>query len=117
MKKEQRLRRRSDFSAAYRRGRVQGNQLLVVRVLPNQLEVARFGFAVSKVVGGAVVRNRVKRRLREIARQLPVRPGVDVVVGARKAAAGASSVELREAMTRLMRRSDVLDAATAEGSK
>jgi ribonuclease P protein component len=117
MRREQRLRRRSDFSAAYRKGQTQGNRLLVVRVVPNGCDTTRFGFAVSKVVGGAVVRNRVKRRLKAAAMTLRTKPGIDVVVGARKAAADAGFAALKDALTRLMRQSDALEDAAAEGTK
>ena len=82
MRRDQRLRSARDFAAAYKQGRVNGNSLLVVRVRDNGMEVTRFGFVTGKAVGGAVVRNRVKRRLREAARRLDVVPGLDVVVGA-----------------------------------
>jgi len=108
MKREQRLRRRKDFAAAYRRGRAYGNQLLVIRVLSNGSGVTRFGFVAGKVVGGAVVRNRVKRRLREAARRIEVEPGFDIVIGARKPAAEATYVKLRQSLLALMRRGGVL---------
>jgi ribonuclease P protein component len=111
MRREQRLRRRKDFAAVYRRGRIQSNRLLALRVLPNEQAVSRFGFVAAKVVGGAVTRNGVKRRLREAARRLPVRGGFDVVIGARKAAAEADFASLSEALESLMGRAGVLDAA------
>jgi ribonuclease P protein component len=108
MKREQRLRRRKDFAAAYRRGHAHGNQLLVIRVLFNGSGVSRFGFVAGKAVGGAVVRNRVKRRLREAARGIEVEPGFDIVIGARKPAAVATYVKLRRSLVALMRRGGVL---------
>jgi ribonuclease P protein component len=105
MKPEQRLRRRNDFAAVYRKGRIQSNQLLVLRVLPNDRETTRFGFVVGKGVGGAVVRNRVRRRLREAARTIPGRSGFDVVIGARKPAAEAPFPVLRDALAALVARS------------
>lgn len=65
----------------------------------------RVGFVVSKNVGGAVVRNRVKRRLRaQVTRLLPSVPaGVDVVVRAQPAASDMSSAELGSELERLLR--------------
>lgn len=104
MHKEQRLRRRRDFARAYREGAAYRNQLLVLRVLPGD-DVSRFGFVVGKVVGGAVVRNRIKRRLRAIADAERQTSGFDVVIGARKPAADASFDALRRAYITLMDRS------------
>lgn len=109
MRKELRLRRRKDFAAVYREGRVQSNHLLVLRVLPNEARVPRWGFVAGKVVGGAVVRNQVKRRLREAARALPVRDGFDIVVGARKPAVGAGYQKLSAALTSLATRARLLN--------
>ena len=105
MRREQRLRRRRDFARAYREGRSHGNQLLVLRVLPGDDSVTRFGFVVGKVVGGAVVRNRVKRRLRAIASATNAQPGLDIVVGTRKLAATATYASLHKAYIALMERS------------
>lgn len=67
---------------------------------------ARAGIIVSKRVGGAVVRNKVRRRLREIARKvrLELIPGLRLVVIARPAAAEASFAELREDWLRSAKR-------------
>jgi ribonuclease P protein component len=108
MRREQRLRRRKDFAAAYRKGRVYGNHLLVLRVLPNDSETTRFGFVAGKVVGGAVIRNRVKRRLRAICDGIETAPGLDIVLGARKTAAAAEFGALRTAVTGLMRRAEAV---------
>jgi ribonuclease P protein component len=83
VKGKQNLTRKADFEAVYERGRSWVGREIVVRVLPNGLETTRYGFAVSRRVGKAVVRNRVKRRLREIVRQTPLRTGWDIVVIAR----------------------------------
>ncbi len=117
MRREQRLRRRRDFAAAYRKGRIQSNQLLVLRVLPNGLPVSRFGFVAGKVVGGAVVRNRVKRRLREAARALPLRQGLDIVIGARKPAAEAQYEALRQALQTLLDRAKALERPTVASTE
>jgi ribonuclease P protein component len=83
---------------------------VVVRVRANGLPVSRFGFAVSKRVGKAVVRNRLRRRLREIVRQTATAPGYDVVVVARQAAATADYAALREGLVQVLRRAHVVPA-------
>jgi len=112
MRREQRLRHRKDFAAAYRHGRTQGNNLLVVRVRPNGTSVTRYGFVAGKIVGGAVVRNRIKRRLREAARSVGARPGLDIVIGARKAAAAVDYRKLRQALAALIKRAEAAPPAT-----
>ncbi|MFH8793962.1 ribonuclease P protein component [Streptomyces sp. NPDC017941] len=102
---EHRLRRREDFATAVRRGRRAGRPLLVVHLrsratdphVPGEsLPPTRAGFVVSKAVGGAVVRNKVKRRLRHLMRdrvaQLP--PGSLVVVRALPGAGDADHAQL-----------------------
>ncbi len=108
MRREERLRRRKDFAAAYRHGETQGNRLMVVRVRPNGGEATRFGFVAGKVVGGAVARNLVKRRLRAAAQGLGTKPGLDIVVGARKIAAAAEYRELERALAALLKRAGAL---------
>ena len=80
------------------------NNLLVVRVLPNGLDHNRFGFMVSKRLGNAVVRNKIKRRLREIVRQNSLKEGWDAVFIARRGAEKASFGQLRRATENLFRR-------------
>ena len=104
MHRAERLRRRADFAAAYQRGKAWSNELLALRVLPNGLPHSRFGFAVGKRVGKAVVRNRVKRRLREAVRAYRPAGGCDVVVIARPAAAGAEFARLSAALRSLFAR-------------
>ncbi|MCH6161442.1 ribonuclease P protein component [Streptomyces marispadix] len=104
---ENRLRRREDFAVAVRRGRRAGRPLLVVHLRSDSsssdpheaggdASPARAGFVVSKAVGNAVVRNRVRRRLRHLVRErltaLP--PGSLVVVRALPGAGEASHDEL-----------------------
>ena len=115
MRREQRLRRRKDFVAAYRQGVTQGNRLLVVRVRPNDADVTRFGFVTGKVVGGAVTRNLVKRRLRAAALAARTKPGIDIVVGARKTAATATYRELERAFVALLRRTGALAEGGTSG--
>lgn len=92
-----RLRRRDEFTAATRAGRRAGRPTLVVHLhRTGEPDSPRAGFVVSRAVGGAVVRNRVRRRLRHLVRahlaELP--PGSRLVVRALPAAPGAGSAQL-----------------------
>ncbi|MYB41919.1 MAG: ribonuclease P protein component [Chloroflexi bacterium] len=114
----ERLRRRRDFEALTR-GRAAArpvrHRLLTLRSRPNGLEQCRVGFAVGRPVGGAVVRNRVKRRLREIVRALPLAAGNDIVIAARPASRGASFEELHDALASCARRAGLAGQATGGG--
>jgi ribonuclease P protein component len=76
--------------------------------MPNGLPLSRCGFSVSKKVGKAVVRNRVKRLMREITRLTPLKPGWDIVLIARPKSSSADFTELKELLTELLRRAQIL---------
>ena len=91
----QRLRRSTDFAAAVRGGRRAGRSTVVVHLLidePAQASTARAGFVVSKSVGNAVTRNKVRRRLRHLVRPrlVDLPDGTLLVVRALPASASAS---------------------------
>ena len=108
MRRDRRLRRRADFAAAYRSGKVEGSRLLVVRVRPNGGPKTRFGFVAGKVVGGAVVRNKVKRRLRAACEGLQIVEGLDIVIGARRTAAEADYAALHRSLVTLLTKAKAL---------
>ena len=68
LKKSDRLRKRLDFKRTYKRGKTVKNRFFVLYYAPNQSGTRQIGFSVSKKIGKAVVRNRVKRKLREACR-------------------------------------------------
>jgi ribonuclease P protein component len=86
--------------------------MLVLYVRPTREDACRIGFSISKKLGGAVERNRIKRRLREVARAnvLKLRPGIDVVVVGRTRLKDASFGEIDGAMTDMLRRAKLLSA-------
>ena len=98
------LRARADFVALGSGGRSRGHRLVTVRMRPNLLDHDRFAISTGKGLGTAVVRNRVRRRVREILRGTPTgERGRDVLVVCRPSSAEAGYDELRDAITRLLR--------------
>lgn len=101
-----RLRAAEDFSSVVRSRRSGSPRMVVHAHRPGARaqQPPRVGFVVSKAVGGAVVRNRTKRRLRALvaARLARLPEGYDVVVRANPAAAGATYAELGRDLDRLL---------------
>ena len=108
MRKEQRLSRQRDFTAVRRQGRRWSDGLVVLIARPNEHEVTRAGFSVSKRIGNAVTRNKVKRRLREVVRLSGVHEGWDLVLIARRDAAAADFRSLCRSVTTLLKRAGLL---------
>ena len=111
--KAARLTRVSEFRRVKEQGRAWPGRLLVLGVLLDAVPAtasSRVGFVTSRRVGGAVVRNLVRRRLREaVRRSRPwLRPGCWLVLVARHAAARASAAELAAEWLKLARRASIL---------
>ena len=104
MRGEEYLTKPKQYTLVYNEGSSWVNSLLVMKTLPNGLALSRCGFVVSRRVGKAVVRNRVRRLLREILRLTPLRPGWDIVFIARRPAADAGYAELKKSVEDLVSR-------------
>lgn len=81
---------------------MRSHPILAARILRTDLETTRFAMATSRAIGNAVVRNRVRRRLREALRSLEpmIQPGWDVLLIARS---GLVDVEYETLVTTLRR--------------
>jgi ribonuclease P protein component len=110
VKRKFRLRRSSDFNRVRQTGKVYAHPFLVLKVLPNEENRLRIGITASKAVGGAVDRNRAKRRLRAVMDalipQLPT--GWDVVLVARKPVVTARYNDLTEVVMDLLSRASLI---------
>ena len=106
-----RLKLSREFERVRKEGRVVRGGMLVLSVLPVDGEKRfRVGLITSRQVGGAVTRNRVRRRLREIVRrnQHALKGGIWFVVIARRSAAQTDSAALEAEWLRLARRAGIL---------
>ena len=102
MRGEQFITKKEQYDSVYKNGSNRSNRELVIRVLPNQLGISRFGISVSRTVGKAVVRNRIKRLIREIVRKTSIIPGYDIVFIARAPLAKAGYLQVRESINGLL---------------
>jgi ribonuclease P protein component len=104
------LSRPQDFAAIQSLGTSRSHPLLIARFLRTDLETTRFGLSTGRRLGGAVVRNRVRRRLREALRVMApsFQPGWDVLIIARPALVEADHDALVGALRRLLARGGVL---------
>ena len=86
------------------------NGFLVLYAKPNRLGINRVGITVSKKLGHAVVRNRVRRRLREVYRlnEVLFSAGWDIVVVARSKSVSADFQELTKAYLELAKKAGIL---------
>lgn len=104
--REWRLVRRSEFDAVYREGRRRSNATFVIFTRRNSLPQARFGMSVKKALGNAVVRNRIRRRVREILRlhREEIAEGWDVVIHPSRSAATLKFAKLEAELLALLPR-------------
>ena len=108
MKGEEYLTKPEQYALVYDKGSSRVSKLLVLKALANGLTLSRYGFSVSKRVGNAVARNRVKRLLREILRQMPLEPGWDIIFIARPQAATVDYTSLEKSVKGLLSRARLL---------
>lgn len=112
------LRNRSDFDRVRKDGQRVVGRYLVCNYLVDPALPTRTAFIVGKACGGAVIRNRLKRRLREIYRQFAqshLIPGLQSVWIARHYNPPAEFATLQEEMLRLTRKAGVTTGNTADG--
>lgn len=116
MRKKYRLRANADFQRLRREGHTLVHPLLVLSFQRNDLEYSRFGFAVGRRVGGAVARNRIKRRMRESVRVRMqahrMAAGWDAVFIARRPIRDATFHQVDEAIGLVLCRAGLLSEGT-----
>jgi ribonuclease P protein component len=97
--------RKAEFDAVYRAGKRRSSPHFTVFFRANELPQSRFGFSIKKALGGAVVRNRIRRRMREIVRchRLEIPAGWDIVMHPKSSVARAPFVALSADFLRLLK--------------
>ncbi len=107
------LKKPRQYDSVYNKGGVWSDNLVVMKALPNRLELSRCGLSISRKVGKAVTRNRIKRRLREILRLMPLEPGWDIIFIARPSA-NTDYASLKKSVYDLLGRAGLVNKAKAE---
>jgi len=82
---------------------------MALKAARNELEYSRWGLVVSRKVGSSVVRNRIKRMLREILRQAALKPGWDIVVLTRPAIAALDYSRMQSVAGSLLQEAGLLE--------
>ncbi|MFO7151987.1 MAG: ribonuclease P protein component [Bacillota bacterium] len=106
MKKRLRLTKNFEFIAVYKKGRRAGCPFFTMYAKENGLEFTRLGVSVSKKIGKSVVRNKVKRRIKEAFRTSydDIKSGYDVVISAKEDIKEANYHEIKGYMIKLLKK-------------
>ncbi|MBL4953385.1 ribonuclease P protein component [Neobacillus sp. YIM B02564] len=111
MKKELRIKKNKDFQTVFQQGRSFANRQFVVYSLPKEdQDFFRIGLSVSKKLGNAVTRNKIKRYIRQSVFELKdqLLPGYDYVIIARKPAAEMDFFMIKKSLTHVFKVGKVL---------
>ena len=105
------LKRKKDFEKVTKRGKKIEIDFLVLKFLRNSLDVTRIGFVVSqKVSKKAFLRNKIKRRLREIIKinLLNLEPGYDLIFFTKKGIIEKSFLEIKDVIEQILRKAKLM---------
>jgi ribonuclease P protein component len=108
--KLQKIRTSAQFRNVYESGRKFTDPFFHIFIVPGRDEIVRFGITATRRLGGAVIRNRIKRVLRESMRQLSpvILPGFDVVILARPLMSKMKEPTVRSHLMKIFRQAGVL---------
>ncbi|MDX9888215.1 MAG: ribonuclease P protein component [Anaerovoracaceae bacterium] len=119
MLKKEVLRKKSDFSAIYNKGKSFGERYVVLFHRANNLPYNRMGYLASKKVGNSVKRNRARRLMKESFRQLEKEfvlvEGRDLIIIARNTIGNTSMQEVKKSMYSAFKKSGLLKEKRSDG--
>jgi ribonuclease P protein component len=117
MKKNFRIKKNEDFQVVFKKGKSFANRQFVIYIFdkPDQKQF-RIGLSVSKKLGNAVLRNRVKRYIREVVKELKenISPNKDYIIIARKPAADMDFHQINASLQHVMKIAKVLRKKSEE---
>jgi ribonuclease P protein component len=95
---------RPEFERVYRNGKRRSSRLFAILYAPNGLSCSRFGMSVGRALGGAVVRNRIRRRVREVLRRRrqEISSGWDIILHPRGTVATANFADMAAELVSLL---------------
>lgn len=110
MEKKFRLRKNAEFKKVYIGGKNFWNRNLILYIKKNKLEESRFGITITKKIGNAVVRNKIRRRVKEIYRLnlYRIKDGYDLILLPKKNVVDISYKELESALIHILKISGML---------
>ena len=111
MQKRLRLQKKHDFNKVYKHGKVSANHQFVIYYRPSlDTKQFRFGISASKKIGNAVTRNSIRRRVKEIIRNMENRiiSNVDIICIVRKPALELIHLELQRSLIHVLSRARLI---------
>lgn len=111
MEKRYRLRKNIEFKKVYSHGKNYWNRNLVLYIKRNGLKETRIGYTITKKIGNAVVRNKIRRRMKEIYRLnfANIKEGYDLIFICKKNIVDLSYDELENSMIHIMKIAKVFE--------
>jgi len=105
MNRKYSLKKNEEFQSVFKKGKSVANRQFVVYQMVKEEEAIRFGLSVSKKIGNAVMRNRIKRLMKEVLRELSLEmyQNRDIVIIARKPTSNMDYQEMKKSLTHVMK--------------
>lgn len=100
-----------EFKKVYSGGKNYWNKYLIIYVRKNNLNYTRIGYSISKKVGNSVVRNKIRRRMKEIYRLKlnNIKEGYDIIIIPKRNAVNISYLELESALLHIFKLGDIIE--------